>query len=113
MNQAKPKADAATSFPIPNFVPALTTMQKELFDTFEGINRQWVSRIESEAKLAADLVSKLTQPIDSLMLLRPTRNVRRGSSKCSPKTVAGSWPIARSSSRPGTRIFAAPQVAGT
>jgi hypothetical protein len=52
MNQAAPKADAPMSFPIPNFGPALNALQKELFDTFDGMNREWVSRVQSEAKLA-------------------------------------------------------------
>ena len=38
----------------------MAAMQKQLFDTFEEINRGWFSRMESEAKLAADFVGKLT-----------------------------------------------------
>ena len=85
MNQAAPKADAPMSFPIPNFVPALNALQKELFDTFDGMNREWVSRVQSEAKLASDFVEADRRLIDSRccfglpgMRHPAVRNVHRG-----------------------------------
>ena len=113
MNQAKPKADTPTSFPIPNFVPALTTMQKEFFDTFESMNREWVSRIQSEAKLASDFVSKLTAARSipdaaSAYQECATRHLEMFTED-SRRLLADSQKLIET----GTRIFTAPQVAGT
>lgn len=88
-------------------------MQKELFETFEGINRQWVSRIESEAKLASDFVSKLTAA-------RSIPDAASAYQECatrqfemftedSRRLLADSQKLVETS----TRFFAAPQVAGS
>jgi hypothetical protein len=38
---------------------ALMGAQKELFETFEEVNRDWVSRAKSEAELASEFFAKL------------------------------------------------------
>ena len=38
---------------------AVMDVQKELFNRFEEMNRAWFSRVQSEANLASELVSKL------------------------------------------------------
>jgi CBS domain-containing protein len=60
LNYAKSDADAATNFPKPNLLPAMIAVQKKFFERFEGINRDWVCRIQSRVKLASDFVCKLT-----------------------------------------------------
>ena len=113
MNQAAPKADAPMSFPILNFVPALNALQKELFDTFDGMNREWVSRVQSEAKLASDFVSKLTAA-------RSIPDAASAYQECatrqfemftedSRRMLANSQKLMET----GTRLFTARQVAGT
>jgi hypothetical protein len=113
MKQATPKADAATSFPIPNFVPALNAMQKEFFDTFEGMNREWVSRIQSEAKLASDFVSKLTAarsiPDAASAYLECATRQFEMFTEDSRRMLANSHKLMET----GTRLFSAPQIAGT
>jgi hypothetical protein len=38
---------------------ALIDMQREVLDTFEQLNREWLARAQSEASLACDLVGKM------------------------------------------------------
>ena len=58
MSSTESKSHAAADFL--NFVPAMFAMQKEFLHTVESANRDWLSRAQSEAKLASDFVGKLT-----------------------------------------------------
>jgi len=40
-------------------IAALIDMQREVLDTIEALNREWLARAQSEASLACDFVSKL------------------------------------------------------
>jgi hypothetical protein len=41
-------------------IEAFTKTQTELFDKFQETNRQWLDRVQAEANLASEFVSKLT-----------------------------------------------------
>jgi hypothetical protein len=112
MNQTTSTADV-TSFPVPNFVPAMVAMQKELFDMFTGMNRTWLSRMESEAKLASDLVEKLTAA-------RSVPDAVSACQECATRqfemfTEDGRRLLADSQKfiETGTRFFTTPLVAGS
>ena len=64
MNQPKSRAgegNGAANFPIPDFLPAMMDMQREVFEGLEQVNRDWLAWLESEARLSSDLVTKLTE----------------------------------------------------
>jgi hypothetical protein len=42
-------------------VEAFASMQKELFETVERCNREWVARLNEEAALTTDFVQKVTE----------------------------------------------------
>jgi hypothetical protein len=64
MNQPKSRAGEANgtgNFPLLDFLPAMMDMQREVFEGFEQVNRDWLAWLESEIKLTFDFASKLTE----------------------------------------------------
>jgi hypothetical protein len=65
MHQPKSRAgegNGAANFPIPDFLPAMMDMQREVFEGLEQVNRDWLAWLESEVKkLSSDFASKLTE----------------------------------------------------
>ena len=71
MNQKQSHANTSAKAPIASLMPAelsaiaqknvemMVDMQKELFDAFEAMNRDWLSWMRSESSLASEFVGKL------------------------------------------------------
>jgi hypothetical protein len=72
MAQINGRTEDAWELPVPNFVPgelaelgkkriaAIVEMQRAFLETFESIHQAWFERAKSEATLASELVTKLT-----------------------------------------------------
>jgi hypothetical protein len=64
MNQPKSRAgegNGAANFPLPDFLPAMMDMQREVFEGLDQVNRDWLAWLESEIRLTSDFASKLTE----------------------------------------------------
>lgn len=73
MAQLNGRTEDTWELPVPNFVPAelaeigkkriaaIMEMQKQFLDTIESFNQAWFERAKSEATLASELVTKLTE----------------------------------------------------
>jgi hypothetical protein len=58
MSQTETRPHPAVDFL--NVVPAMLMMQKEFLHTAQSANRDWLARVQSEATLVSDFVSKLS-----------------------------------------------------
>lgn len=73
MAQINGRTEDTWELPVPSFVPselaeigkkriaAIVEMQRAFLDTFEAMNQAWFERAKSEATLASELVTKLSE----------------------------------------------------
>ena len=114
MNQAKPKSDARTHQLSDSKLRSRVDHHAEgAFRDIRRMNREWVSRIQSEAKLASDFVTKLIAarsiPDAASALQECATRQFEMFTEDSRRLLADSQKLIET----GTRFFTAPQVAGT